>query len=143
MKKTVRTTFSSRIFRSIVPWMAVLFLISFLFFFSYQSHVFINEKAGDIEVIIADRAEDFENRFREIKAEIAYVARFESVREALQNFHQMAAVERYRNANQISADLLGINLFNQYIEDIIIIGTNGFYKNLDSYGRRAVDVTLS
>ncbi len=64
MKKTVRTTFSSRIFRSIVPWMAVLFLISFLFFFSYQSHVFINEKAGDIEVIIADRAEDFENRFR-------------------------------------------------------------------------------
>ena len=65
--------------------MAVLFLISFLFFFSYQSHVFINEKAGDIEVIIADRAEDFENRFREIKAEIAYVARFESVREALQN----------------------------------------------------------
>lgn len=85
MKKTVRTTFSSRIFRSIVPWMAVLFLISFLFFFSYQSHVFINEKAGDIEVIIADRAEDFENRFREIKAEIAYVARFESVREALQN----------------------------------------------------------
>ena len=131
----MKNTFISRIFRYIMPWTAFLFLVIFAGSFYYQSTVFISEKAEDIEVIIANRADVFEQQFREIKAEIAYVSRFESVLDALLDYPDMSQVERYRNSNQISDDLTGINLFNSYIEDIIIIGTNGFCKNLDSYGR--------
>ena len=129
----MKSTFSTRIFKYILPWMAVLFLLASWLFFYYQARVFIREKTDDMELIMADRAEDFNERFREIKAELAYVGRFPSVRRALKSYENMSVVEQYQTANQISEDMNGINIFNNYIEDIIIIGTNGFYKNLDAY----------
>lgn len=78
----MKPTFTTRIFRSILPWMAVLFLLASGLFFYYQAKVFIEEKTEDMEVLIADRAHDFDERFKEIKAELAYVGRFPSVRRA-------------------------------------------------------------
>ena len=122
-----------RIFKYIVPWMAILFLAASMLFFYYQSVTFIDEKATDIEVIISDRAYDFEQQFKQIKSELAYVGRFPSVNNALLKYTEMTTVEQYQIRNRISEDLGGINIFNRYIEDIIVIGKNGFYKNLDSY----------
>lgn len=113
--------------------MAVLFLLASWLFFYYQAKVFIEEKTEDMEVLIADRAHDFDERFKEIKAELAYVGRFPSVRRALLSYDTMDKVERYQINNRISEDMSGINVFNEYIEDIIIVGVNGFCKNLDSY----------
>lgn len=129
----MKPTFTTRIFRSILPWMAVLFLLASGLFFYYQAKVFIEEKTEDMEVLIADRAHDFDERFKEIKAELAYVGRFPSVRRALLSYDTMDKVERYQINNRISEDMSGINVFNEYIEDIIIVGVNGFCKNLDSY----------
>lgn len=129
----MKSTFTTRIFRSILPWMAVLFLLASGLFFYYQAKVFIEEKTEDMEVLIADRAHDFDERFKEIKAELAYVGRFPSVRRALLSYDTMDKVERYQINNRISEDMSGINVFNEYIEDIIIVGVNGFCKNLDSY----------
>ncbi len=129
----MKSTFTTRIFRSILPWMAVLFLLASWLFFYYQAKVFIEEKTEDMEVLIADRAHDFDERFKEIKAELAYVGRFPSVRRALLSYDTMDKVERYQINNRISEDMSGINVFNEYIEDIIIVGVNGFCKNLDSY----------
>jgi len=147
LEKTIRmrsinmkATFTTRIFRSILPWMAVLFLIASWFFFYYQAKVFIEEKTEDMEVLIADRAGDFDERFKEIKAELAYVGRFPSVRRALLDYDAMDVVERYQINNRISEDMSGINVFNEYIEDIIIVGVNGFCKNLDAYESLRSDV---
>ena len=129
----MKETFSSRIFFYILPWMAVLFLLASLLFFHYQSSVFLREKREDMELVIADRAGDFDERFQEIKTELAYVGRFPSVRKVLLHYGEMDFVERYLVRSQISEDLSGINIFNDYIEDIIIVGLNGFFKNLDSY----------
>ena len=131
--KIMKTSFSMRIFKYIVPWMAILFLAASVLFFYYQSVTFIDEKATDIEVTISDRADDFEQQFKQIKSELAYVCRFPSVKNALLKYTEMSTVEQYQIRNRISEDLDGINIFNRYIEDIIIIGKNGFYKNLDSY----------
>ncbi|MBP3901385.1 MAG: sensor histidine kinase [Blautia sp.] len=129
----MKTSFSMRIFKYIVPWMAILFLLASIMFFYYQAVTFIDEKADDIEVIIADRADDFEQQFKQIKSELAYAARFSSVKTALLKYDKMTTVEQYETRNRISDDLNGINIFNRYVEDIIIIGKNGFTKNLDSY----------
>lgn len=131
--KTMKSTFSTRIFRYILPWMAILFLFASGLFFYYQTQVFIEEKTEDMEMLIADRADDFDERFKEIKAELAYVGRFPSVHRALLGYESMDTVARYQTNNQISEDMNGINVFNEYIEDIIIIGANGFCKNLDAY----------
>ena len=58
----MKPTFTTRIFRSILPWMAVLFLLASSLFFYYQAKVFIEEKTEDMEVLIADRAHDVGNQ---------------------------------------------------------------------------------
>ena len=62
----MKSTFTTRIFRSILPWMAVLFLLASWLFFYYQAKVFVEEKTEDMEVLIADRAHDFDERFNVI-----------------------------------------------------------------------------
>lgn len=133
-------TFSSRIFFYIVPWTAAIILVVATFFFWYLFDTFKTEKIKSTEIIISEKANHFENYFKEIKATLAYVASVPGITTALNTYQDMNARQKYEINNEIDDYLSGINIFKSYLEDVIIIGNNGYCKNLGSSSLFKVDV---
>lgn len=127
-----KPTFANRIFWTVLPWMIVILLAFSGIFFFIQAREFQRDKEKSVQALISGRAVFFDEHFTEIKSKLLHISSLSSVRSALRSFQDMDAVEQYRLRNEIRGTVDTINIFNPYVEDMIVIGTNGFVQNLSS-----------
>ncbi len=97
------------------------------------------EKEESTELLVAEKAEEFDRYFTEIKSTLTYVASTREVMRVLRDYTDMSTLEKYE-ANMAVQSLLGnLNIFKAYLDDIFVIGTNGYYTNLLSYSEMRAD----
>ena len=131
--KPKTTTFFRHIFWNVLPWMAVILLAASGALFGYQFRAFKADKEKSVETLISERAMHFDRYFTEIKSQLVHISGLSDVRTALLKFQDMSAVEIYKVRNAIADNIGNINIFNPYIEDMIVIGINGFVQNLQTF----------
>lgn len=126
-------SFSTRIFLYIVPWTAVIIIGMSIFSAWYLFKTVKTERENSMEIIIKEKARDFETYFTEVKSTMAYIASLPEIEIAMTQYQYLKKDEKYQLNNKVSAYLNGQNIFKEYIEDIIVIGTNGYYKNAEAF----------
>ena len=125
-------SFRYSILTQIVPWISVILIGVSFFFFYYSFRILKNEKEKSTEIIVSEKADEFERYFTEIKSTLVYVASEPVVKNIVERYPDMDAIQQLA-ADHTVKELANLNVFKAYMEDIFIIGTNGYYTNLLSY----------
>lgn len=134
MKKISNKSFGNRITRYFVPFTTIMLIsVAMLSYYSFYKTLKA-EKEKSVEMLIDQISDKFDYYFKNIKAMMLYISQNESIYAAFKDYGEMSAQEKYYLNEQITRYSNNVNIFNDYVNDIILIGKNGYTKNLKNYG---------
>jgi two-component system sensor histidine kinase YesM len=129
----INRSISRRILFFFLPYIIILLVTITLFCFNSFYDTLRNEKENSTEILVAQISDNFDHYFKDIKTIMAYISINKDVYQALTEYNQMSIVDKYYLNNRIRDYTSNVNVFKNYINDIIIIGKNGYYNNLGNY----------
>lgn len=81
-------------------------------------------------MLISQINDNFDYYFKDIKNVVAYVRDNRNIETALSKYDQMDLKDQISLKYNIDDYLRNVNIFKSHINDILIIGSNGFQENL-------------
>ena len=64
---------------------------------------------------------------------MAYISVNKDVQQALTQYETLSFKDRYFLNDRIAAAMSNVNIFKSFINDILIVGSNGYQGNLPNY----------
>ena len=129
----VNRSFRRRLLFFFVPYIVLLLIsITFLSFTSFFNTL-REEKENSTRTLVSQIRDNLDYYYRDIKTIMAYISINTDVQQALTQYQTMSFEEQYFLNNRISNAFSNVNVFKNFINDIIIIGNNGFTRNLPNY----------
>lgn len=142
MKKKSNKSFGNRIARYFVPFIIIMLIsIAMLSYYSFYKSL-KDEKEKSVQMLIEQISDKFDYYFNDIKAMMLYTSQNEAIYKAFKEYGEMNYPEKYFLNDQISKNYVNVNIFKDYVNDIILIGNNGYTRNLKNYATLIVDNDL-
>ena len=126
----INKSISRRIAFSFIPLFAACILLISLFYSRTFSDALRKQIIDDMNYIIQQEKEDLDFYFGDLKNPLVMVAQNAKVVEALSRYSEMNIQEQVHIKYEIVDFTRTINIFKNYITDIIIVGRNGFVLNV-------------
>ena len=115
-----------------VPYIVLLLILTTLLSFNSFFNTLKEEKENSTRTLVTQIRDNFDYYYRDIKNIIAYMSINSDVLQALIQYDRLSFSEQYVLNNRISNAFSNVNVFKNFISDIII-GNNGYTHNLPNY----------
>jgi Predicted signal transduction protein with a C-terminal ATPase domain len=92
------------------------------------------EKEKSVQMLIDQISDKFNYNFNDLEAMMLYISQNKSINVAFKEYGEMSIQEKFYLNERITSYTNNVNILNDYINDIILIGKNGYTKNLKNYG---------
>jgi two-component system, sensor histidine kinase YesM len=135
LKNYINRSFNRRLLFFFVPYIIVLLVSVSLLCFNSFYNALKQEKEKSTKILVSQASNNLDYYFMDIKTMMAYMSMNKYIFQALTEYDSLSIEGQYNLNNQIADDTRNINVFKSYINDIIIIGKNGYYNNLQNYYR--------
>lgn len=133
LRNYINRSFSRRLFFFFGPYIVLLLISVTLLSFSSFFNTLKQEKERSTRTLVSQIRDNFDYYFKDIKTMMAYISINKDIQQALIQYGTLSFQERYFLNNRISDSLSNVNVFKSFINDIIIVGNNGYKHNLPNY----------
>ncbi|MBK9746618.1 MAG: histidine kinase [Chloroflexi bacterium] len=133
LRDYVNQSFRRRLLFFFVPYIVALLIAMTLLLFNSFFNTLKQEKENSTRTLVYQIRDNFDYYYRDIKNIMAYISINGDVQQALTRYETMSFAEQYFLNNRIANAFSNVNVFKNFINDIIIIGHNGYVHNLPNY----------
>ena len=116
-----------------VPYIVLLLVSITLLSFNSFFNTLKQEKENSTQTLVTQIRDNFDYYYQDIKTMMAYISINRDVQQAVSQRETLSFQEQYFLNNRISDSISNVNIFKSFINDIIIIGKNGYQRNLPNY----------
>ncbi len=129
----INRSFARRLLFFFVPYVVLLLVSLTLLSFSSFFNTLKEEKESSTRTLVSQIRDNFDYYFLDIKTMMAYVSINKDVQQALSQRAGLSISDQYFLNNRIMDAIGNVNVFKSFISDIIVIGKNGYKRNLPNY----------
>lgn len=134
MRRISNKSFGNRITRYFVPFTIIMLMsMAMLTYYSFY-RTLKEEKEKSVQMLIDQISDKFNYNFNDLEAMMLYISQNKSINVAFKEYGEMSIQEKFYLNERITSYTNNVNILNDYINDIILIGKNGYTKNLKNYG---------
>lgn len=142
LRNYVNRSFARRLFFFFVPYILLLLVSLTLLSFSSFFNTLKEEKESSTRTLVSQIRNNFDYYFLDIKTMMAYISINKDVQQALSRRATLSISDQYFLNNRITDAIGNVNVFKSFINDIIVIGKNGYKRNLPNYYALKSNVNL-
>ena len=141
-QKWINQTFTRRICAYIIPLiLALLVTVGLISSYIYYTSI-VTERKQSITDTVTQRNFTLDLYFRDVKDTVATLKESEDIAYMLRHYPEMSIVERYYRQERIDELLMNTSLVRDYIQDCIIVGTNGYQVNMPDRYKIRYDLNI-
>ncbi len=129
----INKSFARRLLFFFVPYIVLLLVLLTVLSFSSFFNTLKQEKENSTKTLVTQIQDNFDYYFSDIKTMMAYISINKDVQQALTQATPLNFRDEYFLNNRIADAIGNVNVFKSFINDIIIIGANGYKRNLPNY----------
>ncbi len=133
LRNYINRSFARRLLFFFVPYIVLLLVSLTLLSFSSFFNTLKEEKESSTRTLVSQIRDNFDYYFLDIKTMMAYISINKDVQQALSQRTALSISDQYFLNNRITDAIGNVNVFKSFINDIIIIGKNGYTRNLPNY----------
>ncbi len=133
----IRKDFRNRIVVFIIPFMVLIIMIISMCCYYIFYKAFKEEKLESTQILIDQIGVQFDAKFKAAKSPVSFLTLNQQIENALKRYPKMSVAEQYFLREELRGNLSNIEIFIDYVTDIIIVGKNGYLFNLPT--RYALD----
>ncbi len=133
LRNCINRSLSRRLLFFFIPFIVVLLIATTLLSFISFFNTLKQEKETSTLTLVSQIRDNFDYYFHDIKTMMAYLSINVDIQHALTQYEKLSFQEQYFLNNRISDSIGSVNIFKSFINDIIIIGNNGYQRNLPNY----------
>ncbi len=133
LRNYINRSFARRLLFFFVPYIVLLLVSLTLLSFSSFFNTLKEEKESSTRTLVSQIRDNFDYYFLDIKTMMAYISINKDVQQALSQRTALSVSDQYFLNNRIMDAIGNVNVFKSFINDIIVIGKNGYKRNLPNY----------
>src|SRR5450432_1071712 len=133
LRNYINRSFGRRLLFFFVPYIVLLLVSITLVSFSSFFNTLKQEKENSTRALVSQILDNFDYYYKDIETMMAYISINKDIQQALTQYKTLSFTDQYFLNGRITDSLSNVNIFKSFINDIMIIGSNGYRHNLPNY----------
>ncbi len=138
----INKSFKRRIICFFAPLIIVfIFIVAFISYYKFYTTI-ENEKKSSTQVLVNQICTNIDYYFKDIKTVISYFSANKDIITAFESYDSMTLEQRLRLNYNLNDYIQNVNIYKDYIADVLFIGVNGYSGNLPNSYRLSANKKL-